>query len=163
MTTPSQFENQHERMTEAADQAYDATQDFARAANGNNGHIIPAPTAYTILGNTKGMLRHITEVIDHLPSGLEASLNETSIDIYDQEPTTGQPRDAATQIQLAVGHLRRLRTLLHEATDHAEHAQIALNSQGWRTPPTHEHVTSPRRPLQPPSTSAGVDGPGVGL
>ena len=161
MTTPSQFESQHERMNEAADQAYDATQDFARAANGNNGHIIPAPTAYAILGNTKGMLRHITEVIDHLPSGLEAGLNEPTLDIYDQDPTTAQPRDPAAQVQLAATHLRRLRMLLHEAVNLTEAAQTALNSQGWRTPPAHEHVTSSRRPLQPPSTSAGVDGPGV--
>lgn len=57
-------------MRTAATQASNAAQDFARAANGNNGHIIPAATAYDLLGNIKALLRNVEEVTDYMPRGV---------------------------------------------------------------------------------------------
>ena len=120
-----------EQMVAAATEACDATQEYARAANGNRGHVIPGATAYDLLGNTKALLWHLGEVIDYLPQGLQASLRDDRIRVYDRDPYTGADRDPATQVALATDHLRQLRQLVGEAAAVAEAAQTALNSQGW--------------------------------
>ena len=97
----------------------------------NRGHVIPGATAYDLLGNTKALLWYLGEVIDYLPQGLQASLRDDRIRVYDRDPYTGADRDPATQVALATDHLRQLRQLVGEAAAVAEAAQTALNSQGW--------------------------------
>lgn len=134
-TFTDQLYRQHETMTEAARTACDASQSFARAANGNNGHIIAAPTAYDILGNLKVLLRNLQEVTDHLPRGLTASLEDTRLVITDRDYMTGEQRDPAHQVALAREYLTALSTALEADADHAEGAQSTLNSQGYDETP----------------------------
>ncbi len=123
--------HQNDRMRTAATQASNAAQDFARAANGNNGHIIPAATAYDLLGNIKALLRNVEEVTDYMPRGLAASLNDPRIEIYDRNHFTGEEREPAEQIALATAELRALTAALAAAAALAEAAQNTLNSQGY--------------------------------
>ena len=129
--TLQQLEYETEQMVAAAAEACDATQEYARAANGHCGRVIPGATAYDLLGNTKALLWHLGEVVDYLPQGLQASLRDDRIRVYDRDPDTGADRDPGIQVARAVDHLRRLRQLVGEAATVAEAAQTALNSQGW--------------------------------
>lgn len=131
MGTIDQLQNQNDRMRGTASQASDAAQDFARAANGNNGHIIPAATAYDLLGNIKVLLSHVREITEHLPRGLAASLNDPRIEVYDRDPSTGAERGPAEQVALATVELRALTAALEAATNLAEAAQSAINAQGY--------------------------------
>ncbi len=125
-----QLIHQNDRMRDAATQACNASQDFARAANGN---IIPAPTAYDLLGNIKVLLHNVQEITDHTPRGLAASLNDPRIEIYDRNDFTGEQREPAEQVAVVIEQLRALTAALAAAATHAEAAQSAINSQGYKT------------------------------
>lgn len=135
MNTIAQLQAENDRMTKAATTACDAVQDLARTAGGNNGHVIPAPTAYDLLGNIKVLLIHLREVTDHMPRGLNASLDDTRIVVHDRNDFTGEERGPAQQIALAAQCLTALSASLDAATSHAEIAQTALNSQGYTEAP----------------------------
>lgn len=126
-----QLHHDNDRMRAAATHACGASQDFARAANGNNGHVIPAPTAYDLLGNIKVLLSNLQEITDHLPRGLQASLEDPLIEIHDRNDFTGETRDPAAQIALARTEITGLSAALAAATALAEAAQSTLNSQGY--------------------------------
>ncbi len=93
--------------------------------------IIPAATAYDLLGNIKSLLRNVGEVTDYMPSGLAASLNDPRIEVYDRNHFTGEEREPAKQIALATAELRALTAALAAAAALAEAAQSTLNSQGY--------------------------------
>lgn len=131
MDTLDQLQANNDRMRVAGTQACDAARDFARAANGNNGHIIPASTAYDLLGNLKVLLSDLEEITEHMPRGLAASLNDPRIDVYDLDPSTGEGRGPAEQVAVATEQLRALTAALAAASIHAEAAQSAINSQGY--------------------------------
>lgn len=122
---------QHTSIHDAATTASGATQDLARAANGTNAHIIPAPTAYDILGNIKVLLAHLQEVTSYMPRGLTASLEDPHIVISDRHYMTGDERDPAQQVALATAELTALTAALETAESCAEAAQSALSSQSF--------------------------------
>ena len=129
MSTLPNLEHDGDRQRVAANDACAAAQDLARAANGNNGHVIPGPVAYDLLGNIKVLLWHVKEVTEYLPTGLKASLNDPRIEVVDH--WAGTPRDPAGQVAIAAEHLIALTACLADATGYAEAAQTALNSQGY--------------------------------
>ena len=51
-----------DRVRERADHACAAGEGLARVANGTNGHVIPAPVAYDLLGNVKVLLGNIRKI-----------------------------------------------------------------------------------------------------
>ncbi len=121
----------NETMREVALQACNAAEDLARIANGNRERVIPAPTAYALLGELKVLLWHLKEVADYLPTGVAAALTDPRMDVYDRNPYTGADRDPAAQVTLAAHRLRDVSTALEHAATAAEAAQTALNSQGY--------------------------------
>jgi hypothetical protein len=123
---------QNERQVAAAKAAEDATHELARAANGNGGHVTPAPTVYEILGNLKVMMWQLREVTDFLPRGLAYSLQDDRLAVYDRDIYgTGGDRQPAAQVGVAAEHLAAISTALRAAAEHAESAQQALAGQGF--------------------------------
>ena len=123
---------QNERQVAAAKAAEDATHELARAANGNGGHVTPAPTVYEILGNLKVMMWQLREVTDFLPRGLAYSLQDDRLAVYDRDIYgTGGDRQPAAQVGVAAEHLAAISTALRAAAEHAESAQQALAGQGY--------------------------------
>lgn len=120
---------QYDRISDTAAGAAVALQDLARAANGNSGHIIPAPTMYAILGNLRACLNHTIEVVDFAPAGLANSL-KAGLTITDRGPD-GAPRDPAASVDEASAALRAARTSLLEALEALSAAQSAIGGQGW--------------------------------
>ena len=129
--TIAQLRQQTEHMIDTANQAADAVHEFARAANGNAGHVIPAPSAYDVLGNLTSLLGRLDEVAQFLPVGLRNSLTDPRIQVGDRDNTTGEVRDPAVQVDLAAAHLAELHTALEAAYAAAAAAQVAINGQGW--------------------------------
>lgn len=123
---------QNERQVAAANAAEEATHELARSANGNSGHVMPAPTVYDILGNLKVMMWQLREVTDFLPRGLAFSLEDDRLAVYDRDIYgTGGDREPAAQIGVAAEHLAAISTALRAAAEHAESAQQALAGQGY--------------------------------
>ncbi len=123
---------QNERQVAAANAAAEATQELARSANGNGGHVMPAPTVYDILGNLKVMMWQLREVTDFLPRGLAFSLEDDRLAVYDRDVYgAGGDREPAAQIGVAAEHLAAISTALRAAAEHAESAQQALAGQGY--------------------------------
>lgn len=98
--------SQHERMKDAACGLDDAATDFARNCNGNNGHIIPAPTQYEILGNLKVAVWGIREVVEFLPAGLANALANPDTVTTDRDVLTGEQRDPAESQRIHADALR---------------------------------------------------------
>lgn len=128
----AQLEQQIEQMVDAANQAHTAIEQFARAANGGSGNVIPGPTAYELLGSLSSTLWLLGEVTEFLPVGLRQSLKDPRITVVDRDFNTFEPRDPAAQIELATANLAQLHGLLQVAAAAADAAQTALNGQGWQ-------------------------------
>lgn len=101
------------------------------AANGTSCGAVPAPVGYDLLGNVKVLLWYVREVTRYLPPGLERSLGEDAIVVYDRDLGTGQDRDPTAQVATAILHLERLNAALQEAAAAAEAAQSAISGQGY--------------------------------
>ncbi len=121
-----------DRVRERADHACAAGDGLARVANGTNGHVIPAPVAYDLLGSVKVLLWYLQEVTEFLPTGVAHSLTDNRLAIYDRGPSGGD-RDPAGQLALATDALQALQRNLSDAAAAAEAAQTALNGQGWNS------------------------------
>ncbi|MDO5678064.1 MAG: hypothetical protein Q4G35_11220 [Propionibacteriaceae bacterium] len=126
---------QDETITNAANAACDAAQQLARLANGNRSHLLPAPTAYTILGNLKVLLGHLNEVVDFVPRGLNACRDHPDITITDASPS-GVPRKPETSVKIASDALAVVYSALARALKYAELAQQAINGQGYEPCPS---------------------------
>lgn len=161
MSTIDDLEYQWARQCEAAVTTSDAAQEFARAANGTSGHVMPAPMVYSLLGDIKLTLWRLREVTSYLPRGVAASLTDPRLAVYDRDLYTGDPRNPEAQAQVAAEHLAAASRALHRAAEHAEAAQVALNSQGfeWRTP----EPPSPSPEQCPARESAPQRGPSSGV
>lgn len=123
--------SQHERMKDAACGLDDAATDFARNCNGNNGHIIPAPTQYEILGNLKVAVWGIREVVEFLPAGLANALANPDTVTTDRDVLTGEQRDPAESQRIHADALRVAKQSLNTLCEALKKAQTALNSQGF--------------------------------
>lgn len=77
------------------------------------------------------LLTHLSEVTEHLPRGLAASLNDPRLEVHDRDPFTGVERGPAEQVAVATTELRALTAALEAATNLAEAAQSAINFQSY--------------------------------
>lgn len=128
--TTTLYQPLQERLDELGDNLCADAKDLARAANGSAGPTIPSPTGYALLGNLKAALWYLGEVVEHLPNGLDQSLSDPRIRVYDRSPD-GVERDPVAQVRLAGEHLRALHRALADAAASAELAQSAIAGQGW--------------------------------
>lgn len=120
-----------ERTGESVDGWADIAHEAVRAMNhitssGGGGEGIPAPVAYTVLGNLSGMAEMLPQLFRQLANGLQTSLD--NFDVYDhkQDPQVSAI-EAGTHLENAVAHAQRL-------ADELSAAQVAINSQGYNTP-----------------------------
>ena len=126
---------QHERLADVARDAASACEALARNANGRRGHVIPAPSAYELLGNLKLMLWSLNEVVGFMPTGLANSLSSADITVVDRDFATGRAQDPTASIAAASNALQSMSSVLAKAAEFAEQAQGAIDSQGYE--PTH--------------------------
>lgn len=101
-----------------------------RAINHLTGHgPIPAPTAYRILGDLKGVGHLLPQALEQLCRGLQASL--VALDVYDHRREPGESvTDAVALLTRAARKAADLGQLL-------EDAQAAIAEQGYRTDDGH--------------------------
>lgn len=108
-----------------ADDAYEAI----RAINHLTRGAVLAPTVYDVLGNLKGVGHMLPQALTQLASGLALSLNE--YDVYEDDGS-----DPVQAIATATDHLTRAAQLAAQLGVELEHAQSAINGQGYRPPAT---------------------------
>lgn len=108
-----------------------------RAINHLTAHSpIPAPTAYRILGDLKGVGHLLPQALEQLCRGLQASLE--AFDVYDHR------RDPAASVSDAIALLARAARKAAELGQLLEDAQAAISEQGYHA--DHEADSSPRLP-----------------
>lgn len=110
-----------ERVEGWADVAYEAIRAMNHITNTADG--IPAPVAYSVLGNLTGVAGMLPQLLEQLASGLERSLTE--FDVYDHK------REPAESVAAAQEALRTGRALASQLSDALSRAQVEINSQGW--------------------------------
>lgn len=116
------YTDEGERVAGWPEVAYEAI----RAINRLTGHgPIPAPTAYRILGDLKGVGHLLPQALEQLCRGLQASL--TAFDVYDHR------HDPAKSVSDAVALLARASRKAADLGQLLEDAQAALSDQGYRT------------------------------
>jgi hypothetical protein len=122
-----------ERIAGWPEVAYEAI----RAINHLTSHgPIPAPTAYRILGDLKGVGHLLPQALEQLCRGLQASLEV--FDVYDHR------RDPAASVSDAVALLCRAARKASDLGQLLEDAQAAISEQGYHADP--EADSSPRLP-----------------
>ena len=120
------FTDEGERVAGWPEVAYEAI----RAINHLADHgPIPAPTAYRILGDLKGIGHLLPQALEQLCRGLQASL--TAFDVYDHR------RDPAESVSDAVALLARAARKAADLGQLLEDAQAAISDQGYRTHDEH--------------------------
>lgn len=117
-----------ERSGEEHDGWADIAHEAVRAMNhitssGSGGEGIPAPVAYSVLGNLAGLAEMLPQLFRQLANGLQTSLD--NFDVYDskQDPQVSVI-EAGTHLENAVAHAQRMAEALAAA-------QVAINSQGY--------------------------------
>lgn len=132
---------QFEITSDVARNLREAAEALARDANGTRSHIMPAPTAYELLGHLKLALGHLNEVASFLPLGLRDSLDNPNVTITDRDFLTGEARNPEESVNLANQALISLSAALVAAATSAESAQGALNSQGYEPAGSNQVLT----------------------
>lgn len=118
------YTEEGERIAGWPEVAYEAI----RAINHLTGHApIPAPTAYRILGDLKGVGHQLPQALEQLCRGLQASL--AAYDVYDQR------RDPAASVSDAVALLARAARKASDLGQLLEDAQAAISEQGYHGDP----------------------------
>lgn len=126
-----QLLDQHEHLTDLAQDVCSACETLARNTNGNGGHVIPAPSAYELLGNLKVSLWLLKEIVAFMPTGLTNSLTAPGITVVDRDVATGEVRDPNVSTMAASRALESMYDLLAQAAEFAEQAQGAISGQGY--------------------------------
>ena len=134
MRTLNSLTDLNDEQRQVADELCEAAKALARVANGIRGDVMPAPTAYDLLGNLKVALAYLAEVTRFMPVGVRNSLSDERIRVYDSDFGSGRKRDPAGQVTIAGHHLAELLTHLVAANEAAEAAQVVLNGQGYMAP-----------------------------
>lgn len=97
---------------------------------------IPAPTAYRVLGDLKGVGHLLPQALEQLCRGLQASL--AAFDVYDHRREPGESvMDAIAMLSRAARKAADLGQLL-------EDAQAAISEQGYHV--DHDPADSPQLP-----------------
>jgi hypothetical protein len=112
-------QNNDQMLVQHADDAYEAI----RALNHGTYRAIPAPLAYSVLGNLQGMGFGLAQLARQLASGLRASLTE--YDVYDNN------RDPQTSVAMAAEALRQAAEHATRTAELLAAAQLAINAQGY--------------------------------
>ncbi|BBE24592.1 hypothetical protein MN0502_34750 (plasmid) [Arthrobacter sp. MN05-02] len=89
------------------------------------GRSIPAPVAYRVLGNLKGVEYMLPQALNQLAAGLGKSLD--THDVYEDDG-----RDPVQSIATATDHLTRAAALAKQLGAELAQAQNAINRQGYR-------------------------------
>ena len=127
------YTEEGERIAGWPEVAYEAI----RAINHLTSHgPIPAPTAYRILGDLKGVGHLLPQALEQLCRGLQASLE--AFDVYDHR------RDPAASVSDAIALLARAARKASDLGQLLEDAQAAISEQGYHADP--EADSSPRLP-----------------
>ncbi|WP_020393448.1 hypothetical protein [Kribbella catacumbae] len=106
-------------LVQHADDAYEAV----RALNHGTFRTIPAPLAYSLLGNLNNVGYGISQLTEQIATGLEGSLTE--YDVYDNNRDPAESvATAASLLRSAAVHAKEIGRLLSEA-------QTAINLQGY--------------------------------
>ena len=115
------FTDEGERVAGWPEVAYESI----RAINHLTGHgaPIPAPTAYRVLGELKGVGHLLPQALEQLCRGLQASL--AVFDVYDHR------REPAESVQDAVALLARASRKAADLGQLLEDAQAAISDQGY--------------------------------
>ena len=107
-----------------ADDAYEAIRAISHlTVTGST----PAPLVYDVLGNLKGVGHLLPQALTQLAAGLGRSLD--THDVY--EDGGGNP---VQSIATATDHLTRAAELARQLGIELDHAQTAINGQGYRQP-----------------------------
>ena len=115
------FTDEGERIAGWPEVAYEAI----RAINHLTGHgPIPAPTAYRILGELRGVGHRLPQALEQLCRGLQASL--AAFDVYDHR------REPAASVSDAIALLARAARKAADLGQLLEDAQAAISEQGYR-------------------------------
>lgn len=85
----------------------------------------PAPVAYKVLGNLKGVEYLLSQALEQLAAGLGKSLD--THDVYEW-----QGGDPVQSVATATDHLTLAATLAKQLGHHLAQAQNAIASQGYR-------------------------------
>jgi len=109
--------------TPAVVQRADDACEAIRAINHLTAGTVPAPLAYEILGNLKGVAHRLPQALGQIGTGLTRSLTE--YDVYDRN------REPAESVELARGFLLRAATKAAELGELLEQAQFAIHLQGY--------------------------------
>jgi hypothetical protein len=117
--------DQRPAVVQNADDSYESTRAVARTVN--NATAVPAPLAYDLLGNLKGVAYALSEVGNSLGPGLRRSL-----EFYDVYDNNRAPADSITMAQAA---LEQAAQHLAKAGDLLSEAQTAINLQGYNPAP----------------------------
>lgn len=115
-----------ERLVKYADDAYEAI----RALNHGTYRTIPAPLAYSLLGNLRSLGAALSQLADQIDAGLRSSL--TTYDVYDND------RDPAASVELAGLDLTRAASQANDMAWRFGHAQQAIAAQGYHLPDDEE-------------------------
>lgn len=92
---------------------------------------VPAPAAYTALGNLKVALWRLRDATNQLQDGIRRFHDRTDLHITDEDPFTGEPRDPAESLELAASQLRAISNNLADAASSTDIAQEAIAGQGY--------------------------------
>ena len=130
--------NQHQ--VTAAFEANEAVQAFARTTNRVSGGVIPAPSAYSIIGNLKTLVGSLHEVTEYLPGGLLKTLSNPHLTVTDRDIYgSNAKRDPSDQIALLGAHMAVVTEALADVQRHLELAQQSIAGQSYspRVQPLH--------------------------
>ena len=115
------YTEEGDRVAGWAEVAYESI----RAINHLTLHVpIPAPTAYRILGDLKGVGHLLPQALEQLARGLQASLE--AFDVYDHR------RDPGESVTEAIGLPCRAARKAADLGQLLEDAQAAISEQGYR-------------------------------
>ncbi len=103
-----------------ADNAYEAI----RALNHQTYRPIPAPLAYSLLGNLRSLGAALSQLADQIDAGLRSSL--TTYDVYDDT------RDPAASVEMAGEALKNAGAHANDMAWRFGIAQEAIAMQGYR-------------------------------
>jgi len=109
-----------------AEVAHEAVRAMNHLTSSYGRHPIPAPVAYSVLGNLAGIAYMLPQLTQQLAGGLEESLN--SFDVYDNNG------DPATSVALAGAELAQAGRLARELADALSAAQATIAQQGYNDP-----------------------------
>jgi hypothetical protein len=115
------------------EQAYEAI----RALNHLTfGVAIPAPVAYDVLGNLKGVGNMLPQLLGQLAAGMQRSLAQYVV--YDN-----RAEDPAVSVEDAAQHLHDAALAAQQLGASLEAAQRAISAQGHRGPRDGDVITGP--------------------